>query len=296
MPSEEFLAFVASLRDNPMPTELVPMREAYEAMGTIFTVAQGVRTARATLGDRPAEWYVPDTGPQNGILLYLHGGGYAIGSINTHRHLVSEMARQTGCAAVAIDYRLGPEFPFPAAVEDALSAYRQLVAESPDLPIALAGDSAGGGLVVATLLGIAATDLQTPAGAYCMSPWVDLAVTGESVGAKEDVDPLASRQTLMTMADRYLAGSEPTDPRASPIFGNLAGLPPLFIQAGSAEVLLDDSIRLARAAGLADVNVCLEISSHMIHVWPYFFPVFPEGLEALEKGCRFLSRQFGNDM
>ena len=289
MPSADFAQFLQQLRGNPMPTELAAMREAYEGMAQMFPLGADARLRGGTLADRPAEWYAAEGGgTPDRIVLYLHGGGYAIGSLVTHRHLGVEIARLVGCPVVALDYRLGPEHRFPAALDDALGAYRQLRNEAPQARIALAGDSAGGGLVVATLMAIRDAGLAPPVGAYCMSPWVDLAVTGPNVAAKAAADPLASADLLQLMASRYLGDGDPRTPLASPIYGNLRGLPPLFIQVGSSEVLLDDSIRLAQVAGRDDVTVTLEVWPEMIHVWPFFFPAFPEGRDALGRGCDFL--------
>ena len=202
MPSADFAQFLEQLRSNPMPTELVAMRAAYEGMAQMFPVGADAPVRGATLGGRPAEWYGAEAGTPDRVVLYLHGGGYAIGSLVTHRHLGVEMARLVAHPVVALDYRLGPEHRFPAALDDALAAYRQLRAEAPQARIALAGDSAGGGLVVATLMAIRDAGLAPPVGAYCMSPWVDLAVTGPNVAAKASVDPLASADLLGLMTRR----------------------------------------------------------------------------------------------
>lgn len=274
-----------------MPTELQAMRDAYEGMGQMFPLPGDATARSATLGGRPAEWYAfPDSRTGHGITLLLHGGGYAIGSLATHRHLGVELARQTRRECVALDYRLGPEHRFPAAVEDVLAAYRELIAARPGEPVVLAGDSAGGGLVVAALVAIRDAGLAGPKAAYCMSPWVDLEVCGPNAPAKEAADPLASIALLKLMASRYLGEGDRRAALASPIHANLRGLPPLFIQVGSAEVLLDDSVRLAQIAGRDDVPVSLEIWPDMIHVWPFFFPAFPEAREALERACRFLEK------
>lgn len=295
MVSSEFRAFAESLKENPMPRELHAMREAYEGMAQVFPAPRTASVTAAALGGRPAEWYDPESGrTKNAHILYLHGGGYAIGSLNTHRHLGVEIARLTQCSTVALDYRLGPENRFPAAVDDAVAAYRQLLSENPDASIAFAGDSAGGGLVVAALVAAKNAGLPVPACAYCMSPWVDLGVGGDSVALKAAVDPLASADLLKQMAQRYLGDVDPREPLASPILADLHGLPPLFIQVGSAEVLLDDAIRLARVAGGADVAVRLEIWPDMVHVWPFFFPAFPEAREALAAACSFLKCHLSN--
>ena len=203
-------------------------------------VANGVR----------AEWTsTPDADPSSAIL-YLHGGGYVICSLDSHRHLVAEVGRAAGTRTLAIDYRLAPEHPFPAPVEDTVAAYRYLL-DSGLKPnrIALAGDSAGGGLVVGALLAIREAGLPLPACGWCISPWVDMEALGESFTDRAEADPTVQRETIQMMAQWYLGGADPRHPHAAPIYGDLRGLPPLLIQVGAAETLLDDSVALARKAG-----------------------------------------------
>jgi acetyl esterase/lipase len=225
----------------------------------------------------------PDDSPEVAIL-HLHGGGYTIGSLATIRPLASHMARAAGAKVLTVAYRLAPEHPHPGALDDAVSAYEWLLKQGwPPERLALAGDSAGGGLAVAALVALRRRGLPQPAAGVFLSPWTDLALTGASWGTNEGKDPLVTRWLLADMAERYLAGADPRLPTASPLYADLAGLPPLLIQVGTAEVLLDDSVALARAARAAGVAVTLECWSDMIHVWQAFAPVLDEANAAITR-------------
>ena len=219
----------------------------------------------------------------------LHGGGYVIGSLDSHRHLVAEVGRAAGCWALALDYRLAPEHPFPAAVEDAVAGYRYLLARGVKHGrIAVAGDSAGGGLVVAAMVAIREAGLPQPGCGWCISPWVDMEMTGETMTSKAAVDPIVQRDGVSEMARLYLNGADPRSPLAAPIYADLAGLAPLLIQVGAAETLLDDAIRLAKVAGAADIGIDLQIWPEMVHVWHLFHPELKAGLRAIEAGGAFV--------
>jgi acetyl esterase/lipase len=232
-----------------------------------------------------AEWTSTPKADRNSAILYLHGGGYVIGSLDSHRHLVSEAGRAAGAWVLALDYRLAPEHPFPAAVEDAVSGYRFLLSRGyhPER-IAIAGDSAGGGLVVSAMIAVRDAGLPQPSCGWCISPWVDLEATGETMSTKAAVDPTVQKAGILEMAGLYLNGTDPRSPLAAPIYANLAGLAPLLIQVGAAETLLDDAIRLAKVAGAADVRVDLQIWPEMIHVWHLFHPELKAGLDAIRQG------------
>ena len=212
-----------------------------------------------------------------------------IGSLDSHRHLVAEAGRALGSAALALDYRLAPEHPFPAAVEDALAGYRYLLGRgiAPG-HIVIAGDSAGGGLVVAAMLAIRDAGLAQPGAGWCISPWVDMEALGESMESRAAADPMVQKAGLLDMAKLYLNGADPRAPLAAPIYADLHGLAPLAIQVGAAETLLDDAIRLARAAGAADVRVDLQVWPEMVHVWPMFHPELDAGRRALAAGAAAL--------
>ena len=268
-------------------------RENFDAMLGAMPVAGDVVFETATLGGVPARWSATPGASQERVVLYLHGGGYLLGSSQGYRPLFSELARAAGARGLALDYRLAPEHPFPAAVEDAVSGYRALLGQgiAPGA-IAIAGDSAGGGLTVAMLVAARDAGLPMPAAAVAISPWADLECTGASMSSKAADDPSLNHEGLVAMAGAYLNGASPRSALASPLYANLAGLPPLLIQVGSAEVLLDDATRLAARAGEANVEVQLEIWPRMPHVWHGFAFALSEGREAIQRAGAFVGAQF----
>jgi epsilon-lactone hydrolase len=224
------------------------------------------------------------------VVLYLHGGGYVIGSPRSHRHLAAAIATAGQAAALLLDYRLAPEHPYPAAVDDAAAAYRWLLDQgiAPG-QIVIAGDSAGGGLTVAALLALRDARLPQPAGGVCISPWVDLTCSGASYRTKAGADPIVQRTGVEEMARAYLGAAAPRTPLASPLFADLRGLPPpLLIHVGSDEVLLDDSTQLADRARAAGVDATLEVWDRMIHVWHWFLPMLDEAQDAVDGIGRFI--------
>lgn len=235
-------------------------------------------------GGVPAEWIKVAGGPEDSVILYLHGGGYAIGSLTSHRQLVAYIAKAAGARTLSLAYRLAPEHPFPAAVEDAVTGYRWLLKQgiSPRR-IIIAGDSAGGGLTIAALLSLRDQGDPLPAAGVCISPWVDLTCSSETYRTKAHTDPVVNEEGIREMAALYLGGLDPETPLASPIFGDLTGLPPLLIQVGTEEVLLDDSISLDNKARACGVDSRLEIWEEMIHVWHSFSPILKEGREAIAR-------------
>ena len=286
--SDENAALIQGLRDNPILGEITAMRTAFDAEGAAQALPEGIAEREALLGGRASVWF--EGGVSDRVVLYLHGGGFAIGSPTSHRHLVGLLAKLAGCAVVIPDYRLAPEHTFPAALDDAVAAYRELLETYPAPHIALAGDSAGGGLVVALIAALNQERLPQPACAYCISPWVDLECSSASLAAKAAQDPIGSAEALTMLGQMYLGGADARHPLASPVRADLRGAPPMLVQVGSAEVLLDDSIEPARVLGHADCSVRLEIWRDMIHVWPLHFPQLPEGREALEAGAAFIAR------
>ncbi len=247
-------------------------RAAMDAASVGAPPPDGVSVETAELGGRPAEWLTPDGVGRAAALLYLHGGGYGSGSLNSHRDLASRIAIASGCAAVTLGYRLAPEDPFPAAVEDAVAAYQQLLADGiPPERLVVAGDSAGGGLTMALLLALRADGIPLPAAEVCLSPWVDLTQSAPSYQELADRDPMVSKKDLDGLADAYLAGTDPRTELASPLFAaDLSGLPPLRIEVGADEVLLDDATRLAERATEAGNDVTLTVWPEMIHVFQAF--------------------------
>ncbi len=254
-------------------TDIDARRAALETTAGAVPAPEGVGVTPATVGGRPAEWLDPpgaDPAARTAAVLYLHGGAYTVGSLNTHRALGGRLAIATGVTVVTLDYRLAPEDPFPAAVEDAASALAELVGRFGADHVAIAGDSAGGGLAVATLLLARGRGQALPAAVATISPWADLTQTHETHTTKADVDPWVATEVLEVSAGDYLAGAEATDPLASPVFADLAGLPPLRIDVGDREVLLGDSLVLAERARTAGVDVELHEWPEMIHVFPAF--------------------------
>jgi len=272
-------------------------RQRRKDMDTAFSqyrIAPDVTVEPATANGVRAEWTSTPQDDRDAALLYVHGGGYVIGSLDSHRHMVSEAGRATKAWALALDYRLAPEHPFPAAVEDAVSGYRYLLSRGirPGR-IAIAGDSAGGGLVVAAMLAILEAGMAQPACGWCISPWVDMEGIGESMSTKAEADPTVQRAGLLELAGLYLNGADPRSPLAAPIYADLRGLAPLLIQVGAAETLLDDAIRLAKIAGAADVRVDLQVWPEMVHVWHLFHPELKAGLRAIEAGGAYVRGMMG---
>jgi len=274
-----------------VPPTLEPgeMRARIESMTGLMPLPPDVVTEPTKVDGVPAEWVSTPEVDGDHVVLYLHGGAYVIGSVNTHRDLAGRVSRASGARVLNVDYRLAPEYPHPAAVEDATAAYRWLLRDGYDAAdLAVAGDSAGGGLTVATLVALRDAGAPLPAAGVCLSPWVDLEGIGDSMTSKADVDPMVQKEHLVRMAQLYLGVHHPRTPLAAPLYADLSGLPPLYIQVGTAETLLDDSNRLAERARKAGVDVTLEHWDDMIHVFHAFAAVLPEGQEAIEKIGSFL--------
>jgi len=279
----------AKLASRPRSDDYRQRRKDIDARGLAYGLAADVGVEPVTANGVKAEWTATPKDARDAALLYLHGGGYVIGSLDSHRHLAAEAGRAAGIAALALDYRLAPEHPFPAAVDDALASFRFLLGRgiSPGR-VALAGDSAGGGLVVAAMLAIREAGLPQPGCGWCISPWVDMEAIGETMSSKAAADPTVQRAGLLDMAKMYLSGADPRSPLAAPIYGDLSGLAPLMIQVGACETLLDDALRLAKIGGAADVRVDLQIWPEMIHVWHLFHPELKAGRQAIEAGGAYV--------
>jgi acetyl esterase/lipase len=251
-----------------------------------------VRFEPVDAGGVPAEWTAAPGARTDRTLVYLHGGGYCLGSVATHRSLVARLSRAARVRVLSVDYRLAPEHPHPAAVEDAVAALRFAYASGLDpARVAVGGDSAGGGLAVAALLALRDRGLPLPAAGVCISPWTDLSASGASVRTRADLDPLVDADDLACLAAAYLGGRDPRAPLASPLFADLRGLPPLLVHVGTAEILLDDATRLAENARDAGVDVELEVWDDMIHVWHAFADLLPEGVQAIEGIATFLEKR-----
>ena len=270
------------------------LRRSFERVTDALTFDGTAAYQRVNAGGLPAEWAADESAAGDQAVLYLHGGGYVIGSVRTHRVLMAGLSRASGARVLGLEYRLAPEHPFPAAVEDAVAAYRWLLRQgyAPGR-IAVAGDSAGGGLTVAMLAQARSYGLPLPAAAVCFSPWVDLEGIGDSMTANAGSSDMVERDGLLFMANAYLNGANPRAPLAAPLYADLRGLPPTLIQAGGAETLLDDSTRLAEAARAAGVAVELDVWDDMIHVWQLFAPMLPEGRQALAQAGAFIRKHTG---
>src|SRR5690349_216533 len=253
-----------------------------------------VAATDVTLGGVPAIELTVTGNAADPTVLYFHGGGYVVGSARTGAYLAAELARRAGGRALSVDYRLAPEHPYPAAVEDGLAAYAGLL-ESGVSParVLVAGDSAGGGLAVATLLAARDRGVPQPAAVAVFSPWADISRSGASMRSKDGTDPLFSCDAMGWYAGRYMPNGDRSAPLASPVFATLAGLPPLLIQVGSHEVLLDDAVRLAANAGRDDVDVTLQIAPEGTHVFQLHFGVLDEADEAIDEVARFFTRHAG---
>lgn len=264
-------------------------RAVFERIMTAQPLPDDVTTTDGSLGGVPTlEIATADARP-GAVLLWFHGGWYTMGSPHTGAGLSSDVARRTGAMVVSVDYRLAPEHPYPAALQDARVAYRALLDSgvSPHA-VAMVGESAAGGLVVSTLASLAAERLPQPAAAVLFSPWTDLTLSGESMTSKVGIDPAFVPEKIKVRVADYVGDADPADPAISPIFADLKGLPPLLIQAGSYEILLDDSVRLAARAAAADVPVKLEVTPGVPHVFQAFAAMLDEGDAALDDVTRFL--------
>ena len=291
-------AVIEALRSLPLdfPLDVAARRETLDAF-MAGPLVEGTQERAATLGGRPAAWFTPTNGPSGEpgtgpVVLYLHGGAYEVGSITAYRHLASELAVLLDAAVVVVEYRLAPEHPFPAAVDDALAAYRELLDGGHDpAAIALIGDSAGGGLVAATLLAAGRAGLAQPAAGVCLSPWTDLTQTAASYERCAATDPFFDRARAQQSAVTYLAGADPRDPLASPALApldELGALAPLMIQASAAEVLADDAALLGRRVEEAGGEVRCELWPDLTHVWQSMDPSIPEVRDARAAIADFL--------
>lgn len=279
------------LRDAPLDLggDVAEQRVIFEEMMAAIPVPADVTTSARSLGGIAVVNVEVAGADPEGVIFYLHGGAYAIGTAASSVGLASDLARRAGARLVTVDYRLAPEHPYPAAIDDAVAAYRGLldsgVAAS---AIAIAGESAGAGLAAATLVALKHVGLPQPSGAVLMSPWVDLTLSGESISGKAGVDPALTPEGLRRRAVDYVAAGEQRAELVSPIFADLTGLPPLLIQAGSHEILLDDATRLAARAAAADVAVRLEVTPGVPHVFQAFAAMLDEGDTALTSAGEFL--------
>jgi acetyl esterase/lipase len=277
-------SLITLLRSRPAPAtqDVTEARARFEKMGAFLGGAPDAKCEKVDVDGVPAEWVSARGVDAGRAVLYLHGGGYAIGSLNTHRRLAFDISAASGARVMLLDYRLAPEHPFPAAVDDAAKAWRWLLKQglAPN-KLAIAGDSAGGGLTIATLVNLRDQKLGLPACAVAISPWVDLEGVGTSMTARSAQDPMVQKAGLTWMADMYLGGKDARAPLAAPLHADLKGLPPILVQVGTAETLLDDATRIAERLHSAGCDVKLSVWPNMLHVFPLFAPILSEGRD----GC-----------
>ena len=295
MSSEQLQKLVEMIHSGPElgALPLDELRVAFDDMGDITPPDPAITYEAVVANAVPCEIGIAPGSRLEGTIFYLHGGGYVIGSFKSHRGLVGRLGKAARMRTFAVDYRLAPEHPFPAAVDDAIAAYQWLLdSGTPPDKIFFAGDSAGGGLVVATLLRCKAQKVPLPRAAVLFSPFADMATTGQSLIDNRDRDVIVTEGMAPGMAATYLAGADARSPEASPIYGDFAGLPPILVQVSSHEVLLDDSLRLIRAATLADVPVHLRVYQGLPHVWQLFAAVLDEGQAAIEEAGSFMDKHF----
>ncbi len=280
-------------REMPENPTVEDSRAGFEKMMRVVGGKTPASVRQVDAGGVPSELVSAGGASEDAVTLYLHGGGYVIGSPKTHREFARRLSDASRAQVLVIDYRLAPENPFPAPVEDAVSAYRWLLDEgySPER-IAIAGDSAGGGLTVATLVSIRDQDLPLPACGVCLSPWVDMEGIGDSMTSRADRDPMVQKEGLVGMAGLYLADADPRSPLAAPMYADLGGLPPLLIQVGASETLFDDAVRLDEKARAAGVETTFEEWDDMIHVWHIFAPMLDEGQKAIERMAEFMCEKW----
>jgi acetyl esterase/lipase len=296
MASPQLQNIIEMIKAQPV-REDIPVeqtRAAFEQLATVFPVADDVKREKAGPKGVPGEWFTPPGVTGDITLYWLHGGGYSIGSVATHARMVSLIAKAAGARAFAVDYRLAPENPFPAGLDDAVAGYRWLLEQGVDpARLVIGGDSAGGGLTLATLQRLREAGDPLPAATVLLSPWTDLEATGESIKTRREADPMIDPSRMPNLARDYHPDGDLRDPLVSPLHADFSGLPPMLIQVGDAEVLLDDSTRVYERAEAAGVDVTLEVNDEMIHVFQSFAPLLPEAVAAIERIGEFAKSHAG---
>ena len=290
MPQSGIEAIRALLAAKPRPVGWAERRQRLDEVGSVWPVAEDVQLNAVDLREVPGEWSIVPGSDAGRVLMFFHGGGYCSGSILSHRRMVTEAGRAAGVRTLAVGYRLAPEHPFPAALNDALAAWRFLRDEGISAAhVGIGGDSAGGGLTVALINALRDDKEPLPACAWLVSPWTDLTMSGSTLTTKDKTDPIIHKTYLQELADAYLAGGvSAKDPRVSPLYADVRDFPPTLIQVGSAETLLDDATRFAATLGEADVPVTLEIWPHMMHAWHLWNAHLEPGRRALTSAGAFI--------
>jgi len=298
MPSKEFYIALQSIKQSMVSFR----KQGYEfdvatlrttMSSKVFPVPEVAKISAVEAGGVPAEWVRVSGARPDCRLLYLHGGGFVAGGLTSHRPLAAWLSEASRCSVLLLEYRLAPEHTFPAALHDAGSAFRWMRENGPDGESGtarsfIAGDSAGGGLALATMMALRDAGDALPDAAVTLSAWTDLALTGDSVRSRAPVDPILNHDMMQILASAYLGATDPRTPLASPLYGDMRGFPPLLLQVGDWEILLDDSTRFAEKARSAGVHVDLEIWPEMFHVWHGLAPLFPEGQQAINRIGEFI--------
>jgi acetyl esterase/lipase len=290
---DRVIGIMKAIRAKP-PADIHEARAVLDQAFGEYKPASDVTVFEIDAAGVPCQWITAPDVPQDRLIIYFHGGAYAACSPTTHQDLISRLSRASGAAALGVDYRLAPEHPFPAAVDDAIAAYNWALGHGFEPSnIVLAGDSAGGGLVLSALLNARDAGVPLPAAGVCFSPWVDLECTGESMAANDHLDDFIKYGGLAARAESYLSGADPKNPLASALYADLHGLPPLLVHVGSAETLLDDSTRLASLAKEAGIDLTLKVWDDMVHVWQAFASILPEGQQSIEETGVFIRERLG---
>ena len=289
MASEAFHKIRDLVATKPIPSEVKANRAFLDAGAR--PLAKGVNGTLINANEVTAEMQIPEGAVSDAVILYFHGGGYVGGSIASHRNLTGSLALASNCKVLSVEYRLAPESPHPAAVEDAINSYKWLLSEGYDpKKIAICGDSAGGGLAIAVQLKIRDEGLPLPAASAPISPWIDMGLSGDTMSTRQSRDPLIRLDLIREFKSQFLGpNNNSDDPYASPLQADLCGLPPMLIHGGDDEMLLSDSQRLAEKASAAGVLVTLEVWPEMIHVWHTFVGLFPEAQDGINRIAEFLS-------
>jgi len=284
--------YLASAKGNPNKT-IDEMRRATENLARLASLTSNTKVEKIALNSISAEWICAPDAHEDRVILYLHGGGYNICSPNTHRELATNISKASGATVLIPDYRLAPEHPFPGALEDATIAYRWLLDNGfTGSKIAIAGDSAGGGLSIATAISLRDAGGPSPASIACISPWTDLSMSGNSIKTQAEIDPMINLQLLKIMASNYIGDAAPRSPLISPLYADLKAISPLLIHVGSDEMLLDDSIGIAEKAERSGVDVTLKIYDHMWHVFHLNARLMPEAKHAIKELGSFIRKHY----
>src|SRR3984957_1009762 len=295
MSKQQQLELDATLRQGAFDPkgDLAELRSGFEALMRTIPIPSDVRKTSTAVGGVNVVEVTVDGIDSANVILYFHGGVYVIGSADSSAPLVADLARRTNAKVISVDYRLAPENPYPAAVQDAKAAYEGLLSQGMDPSnIAISGESAGGGLTAAVLLTLRDAGTPMPSSAFVMSPWADLTLSGNTIVDRQDVDPILTREALTLRVGDYVASAHASDPFISPVFADLQGLPAMLIQVGSHEILLSDAVRLAERAASADVEVTLEVVPGVPHVFQAYAAVLDEGDAALDRAASFLKAHF----